>query len=116
MLLAIARQLLEWDAVDHDYVRKWVNWEDSLAARAPDLPRTYESFVEAVAAGRTVAVEESDNFIHFKVNGVEVGEQLDAQDGEMLTLEARVIFPDGAPRRFARLRFPYMPRFLGAEQ
>ncbi len=46
MLLAIARQLLEWDAVDHDYVRKWVNWEDSLAALAPDRARTYESFVE----------------------------------------------------------------------
>ena len=46
MLLAIARQLLEWDAIDHEYVRKWVNWEDSLAAKAPEVPRTYESFIK----------------------------------------------------------------------
>jgi hypothetical protein len=59
---------------------------------------TYQKFLEAVAAGRTVAVEESDGFIHFKVNGLEVGEQLDVASGEPLTLEARVIFPDGAPR------------------
>ena len=49
MLLAIAARLLEWDAVDHDYVRRWVNWETSLAALAPERPRTYESFVELLA-------------------------------------------------------------------
>ena len=46
MLLAVASRLLEWDAVDHDFMSKWVNWEASLRARAPDRPRTYESFVE----------------------------------------------------------------------
>ena len=46
MLLAIASRLLEWDAVDHDYVRRWVNWEDSLKARAPDRDLTYENFIE----------------------------------------------------------------------
>ncbi len=46
MLLAIAARLIEWDAVDHEFVRRWVNWEASLAARAPERPRTYESFLE----------------------------------------------------------------------
>ncbi len=45
MLLAIARLLLEWDEVDHEFMRRWVNWEDSLATRYPDRPRTYEAFV-----------------------------------------------------------------------
>ena len=46
MLLAIAKLLLEWDAVDHPFMRSWVNWEEALAARAPDRPRTYDAFVE----------------------------------------------------------------------
>ena len=48
MLLAIARLLLEWDAVDHDFMRRWVNWEDSLIHRYPERPRTYESFIDAL--------------------------------------------------------------------
>jgi len=48
MLLAIARLLLEWDSVDHVFMQRWVNWEDSLTHRWPDRPRTYESFVEAL--------------------------------------------------------------------
>ncbi len=45
MLLAIARLLLEWDAVDHGFVRRWVNWRETLRARHSELPVTYESFV-----------------------------------------------------------------------
>ncbi|MFV1970105.1 MAG: molybdopterin-dependent oxidoreductase [Acidimicrobiia bacterium] len=48
MLLAIARLLLEWDAVDHDFMERWVNWEDSLTHKYPDRARTYESFIEAL--------------------------------------------------------------------
>ncbi len=48
MLLAIARLLLEWDAVDHDFMRRWVNWEEAVAAKAPDRPQTYETFVEVM--------------------------------------------------------------------
>ena len=64
MLLAIARLLLEWDAVDHDFVRRWVNWEDSLAAALPERAVTYESFIELLKetyAGYTLefAAEES---------------------------------------------------------
>ncbi|MDK1018414.1 MAG: molybdopterin-dependent oxidoreductase [Actinomycetota bacterium] len=48
MLLAMARLLLEWDAVDHDFMRRWVNWEDSLESLYPERPRTYESFIDAL--------------------------------------------------------------------
>src|SRR5690606_3060634 len=48
MFLAIARLLLEWDAVNHDFVRRWVNWEETLEHRFPDRPRTYETFVEVL--------------------------------------------------------------------
>ncbi|MEA2002641.1 MAG: molybdopterin-dependent oxidoreductase [Actinomycetota bacterium] len=46
MLLAIARLLLEWDSVDHEFMKRWVDWESAVAAKAPDKPKTYESFVE----------------------------------------------------------------------
>jgi anaerobic selenocysteine-containing dehydrogenase len=48
MLLATARLLLEWDAVDHDFMRRWVNWEDTLAHKYPHRPATYESFIDAL--------------------------------------------------------------------
>ena len=46
MLLAVARQLLEWDAIDHDFMRRWVNWEETLEAMAPSEPRTFDSYLE----------------------------------------------------------------------
>ena len=46
ILLAIARLLLEWDAVDHSFMRRWVNWSDSMAATAPERPHTYEAFIQ----------------------------------------------------------------------
>ncbi len=46
MLLAIAGKLLEWDAVDHDFMRRWVSWEEALDVKAPGEPRTYERFVQ----------------------------------------------------------------------
>ncbi len=48
LFLALAKLLLEWDAIDHDFVRRWVNWERSLEKRFPDRPLTYESFIEAL--------------------------------------------------------------------
>ncbi len=48
MLLAMARLLLEWDAVDHDFMRRWVNWEDTHESLYPERPRTYEAFVDAL--------------------------------------------------------------------
>ncbi len=45
MLLAIARLLLEWDAVDHDFMARWVNWKDSMTHRYPGRPPTYREFI-----------------------------------------------------------------------
>ena len=45
ILLAIARQLLEWDAVDHTFMRRWVNWEETMSQRHPERPATYEAFI-----------------------------------------------------------------------
>ncbi len=45
LLLAIARLLLAWDAVDHDFIRRWVNWEQTLVERYPDRAVTYDNFV-----------------------------------------------------------------------
>ncbi len=64
ILLAIANQLLQWDAIDRDFIRRWVNWEEALAARAPDAPRTVETFIDHLKdtyAGYTLefAAEES---------------------------------------------------------
>jgi anaerobic selenocysteine-containing dehydrogenase len=46
ILLAIARQLLEWDAVDHTFIRRWVNWQQTLVDNHPDRSPTYESFID----------------------------------------------------------------------
>ena len=45
LFLAIARLLLEWDAVDHTFVRRWVNWRETMQARFSELPQTYEEFI-----------------------------------------------------------------------
>jgi anaerobic selenocysteine-containing dehydrogenase len=46
MLLAVARQLLITDRVDHDFVRTWTNWRAWLEATEPGAEPTYERFVE----------------------------------------------------------------------
>jgi anaerobic selenocysteine-containing dehydrogenase len=45
LFLAIARLLLEWDAVDHTFVRRWVNWRETMQARFSELPQTYDEFI-----------------------------------------------------------------------
>jgi anaerobic selenocysteine-containing dehydrogenase len=47
ILLAIANHLLQSGRYDRAFVRRWVNWEQYLAAEHPDAPRTFETF-EAV--------------------------------------------------------------------
>ncbi|MHB8399016.1 MAG: molybdopterin dinucleotide binding domain-containing protein [Candidatus Limnocylindrales bacterium] len=44
IMLAIANHLLVTDAHDRDFVRRWWNWEEYLAAEHPDDPRTFEAF------------------------------------------------------------------------
>ena len=46
MLLAVARELLISDRIDRDFVRRWTNWEQYLAATEPDGPGTFERFLE----------------------------------------------------------------------
>jgi anaerobic selenocysteine-containing dehydrogenase len=48
LLLAIAKYLLDEDLYDHAFVRDWVNWREYLAAERPELPRTIESFIDAL--------------------------------------------------------------------
>ena len=48
LLLAIARILLEEDLINREFVRKWVNWREYLAAERPDLPQTFDAFVTAL--------------------------------------------------------------------
>ena len=48
VLLAIANHLITTGTWNRDYVRRWFNWEEYLAAEKPDLPRTFESFEAAL--------------------------------------------------------------------
>jgi anaerobic selenocysteine-containing dehydrogenase len=64
ILLAIANLLLQWDAVDHAFMERWVDWETALEVKAPGEPTTYERFIQLMKdtyAGYTVefAAEES---------------------------------------------------------
>jgi anaerobic selenocysteine-containing dehydrogenase len=48
LLLAIARILLEEDLFNRDFVRRWVNWRDYLVNERPDLPRTFDAFLDGL--------------------------------------------------------------------
>jgi anaerobic selenocysteine-containing dehydrogenase len=48
LLLAMARVLLEEELYDRDFVRKWVDWRAYLRAQRPDLPVTFDSFIQAL--------------------------------------------------------------------
>lgn len=45
VLLAIAKILLEEGLYNREYMENWVNWDEYLAARHPDKPRTFEQFI-----------------------------------------------------------------------
>jgi len=44
MMLAIANYLIATDAYDREFVRRWWNWEEYLAAEHPDEPPAFEAF------------------------------------------------------------------------
>jgi anaerobic selenocysteine-containing dehydrogenase len=46
---AIARHLIETDRVNWDFVERWWNWQEYLAACRPDLPAEFASFRTALA-------------------------------------------------------------------
>ncbi len=48
MFLAIARHLLETDQIDRTFMRRWVNWEQTMAERHRDRPQTFEEFLEVL--------------------------------------------------------------------
>jgi anaerobic selenocysteine-containing dehydrogenase len=48
ILLAIAKILLDAGRVDREFVRRWTNWEEYLAARRPDLAVDFDAFLGAL--------------------------------------------------------------------
>jgi anaerobic selenocysteine-containing dehydrogenase len=44
VLLAVANHLIQHDLYNRDFVRRWWNWREYLAAEHPDLEPTFESF------------------------------------------------------------------------
>jgi len=44
IMLAIANHLIRTDRYDRDFVRRWWNWEEYLAAEHPDRPRSFDTF------------------------------------------------------------------------
>ncbi len=48
VLLAMARVILAEGLYNSEYVRRWVNWQDFLAAEHPEEPQTFEHFIEVV--------------------------------------------------------------------
>ncbi|MGH2569990.1 MAG: CehA/McbA family metallohydrolase [bacterium] len=59
---------------------------------------TYGNWAEAVAAGRVSTAEDSNNFLHFTVDGVETGGQVEVAAGTPLSLQVTVSFPEGLLR------------------
>ncbi len=47
--LAIANHLIQTRRYDRDFVRRWWNWEEYLAAEHPGAPRSFEAFEEILA-------------------------------------------------------------------
>ncbi len=46
VLLAMARILLVEKLYNREYMRRWVNWQEYMAAEHPDEPQTFDRFVE----------------------------------------------------------------------
>jgi anaerobic selenocysteine-containing dehydrogenase len=48
LLLAFAHVLINENLFNREFVEKWVNWQDFMAAYKPDVPATFDNFVEAL--------------------------------------------------------------------
>ena len=46
IFLAIARELLERDAIDREFMRRWVNWRETLSALRPAGSQDFEAFID----------------------------------------------------------------------
>ena len=49
VLLAMARVILVEKLYNEDFLRRWVNWREFLAAEYPSEPRTFERFIELLS-------------------------------------------------------------------
>ncbi len=48
VLLAMARIILVEKLYNREYMRRWVNWQEYLAAEHPNEPQTFERFIEVL--------------------------------------------------------------------
>ncbi len=48
VMLAMAKVILDEGLYNREYVETWVNWQEYLAARRPEAPVTFESFIEGM--------------------------------------------------------------------
>lgn len=48
MLLAMCNVLINENLYDHDFVRRWVNWQEYLREEYPEKPQTFAAFIETV--------------------------------------------------------------------
>jgi anaerobic selenocysteine-containing dehydrogenase len=48
VLLAVANHLIQHDLYNRDFVRRWWNWEEYLAAERPEVEATFENFETAL--------------------------------------------------------------------
>ncbi len=84
--LAVARHIIATGRANWEFIRKWFNWEEYLAACHPDQPRTFETF--------QVALEELYRDFTFELAAAESG-----IDAEALAEMAEVVASAGT--RFA---------------
>ncbi|MDH3308496.1 MAG: molybdopterin-dependent oxidoreductase, partial [Acidimicrobiia bacterium] len=45
MLLAIAKLLIDRGQINRPFMKRWVNWEQTMAERHPDRPQTFDEFI-----------------------------------------------------------------------
>ena len=50
VMLAMAKVILDEGLYNRPFMENWVNWHDYLAARLPDRPRTFDTFIKAIRA------------------------------------------------------------------
>lgn len=50
ILLAIANIILQEDRYDRDFLRRWVNWQETLRAQCPDVDLTFDNFLTFLKA------------------------------------------------------------------
>jgi anaerobic selenocysteine-containing dehydrogenase len=48
LLLGVAHELLQSGRIDREFVRRWTNWEDFLAAHDPGRPPGFDRFIEVL--------------------------------------------------------------------